>query len=114
MTCLKIIIPVLICMFCSLQCNAQNNDKYVYKDTSIQLEETPSKSIEEPNEETGIKEAKAETGYETEPDTTLRINHFVISADSIEALKKSKPFAYARNLDSLLKALDQETKKQPD
>jgi hypothetical protein len=39
------------------------------------------------------------------PDTILRLNSLTISRDSITALKNSKPFAYAKNLDSLLKAL---------
>ena len=51
--------------------------------------------------------------------TALQPNQFVISKDSIEALKNSTSFAYLKNLDSLLRAeqklqLAQQKDKQPE
>jgi hypothetical protein len=104
----KIIILLLLVAFSFFNCKAQEGNKYVYQDSSVRSMDTISVKI--------IRSASADstrmidstilvTNVATVPDTILRLNDLVISVDSMNALKNSTAFIYAKDLDSLLKDL---------
>lgn len=82
----KIFISLLILLFCSTA-KAQDvqEEKYVYSDSNENI---------------------------IEIDTTVYFSELTISVDSVEAWKNLKNFAYAKYLDSLLKAKKEEANKQ--
>jgi hypothetical protein len=90
-------------------CNAQEGNKYVYQDSTVQSTDS-TKIVEAPPST----DSSSQTIINNTviPDTILRLNSLVISRDSIELLKNSKAFAYAKNLDSLLKALKMQQKTE--
>jgi len=80
----------------------------VYQDSTVQSSDS-TKVVEAPPTDSSSQTTITNTVI---PDTILRLNSLVISRDSIELLKNSKPFAYAKNLDSLLKALKMQQKTE--
>ena len=96
----KSVISILLLSFCFLSSKAQDN--YVYQDSSlVKPDSIAINSIEEK----GIGDDSEEKVSDVIPDTTLTNNKLTLEGDSIGVLKNSKPFAYAKNLDSLLKEL---------
>ena len=79
-----------------------SNDDYVYKDSTINIENIVEKKYPEGN--TAIKKIFA--------DTSLLVNQYSLINDSAEALKNTTDFAYAKNLDSILKLLQKEELNQ--
>jgi hypothetical protein len=84
----KNIIPFIFFVFLFFTTAAQDTSKYVYEDSSVKNEETPGNN----------------SIISASPDTSLQLNTLELSPDSVNALKESTSFAYAKNLDSLLKA----------
>jgi uncharacterized protein DUF4129 len=83
--------------------------KYVYRDSSLlQSEENIDSAVVEPP----IVEAPVTTIIEEDIDTTLRHNGLEIPPDSAKQWKDLKEFAYIKNLDSLLKAKQEEERKK--
>jgi len=95
---MKYYIVLLLFVFC---CGSSFAQEHVYEDTSIMASENGSTDTEEvipaPIEEIS-------TGTVAVPDTVLRNNGRSLSYDSLLKLKDEKRFAYAKKLDSLLKA----------
>lgn len=113
----RAVISILAVLFCSFCAVAQDNN-YVYQDTSILQKdsiEAASRVIELAREEerTADGEETDETN-EFVMDTVLKYNQLSIDPDSIRALKNSKSFGYAKNLDSLLLAYQQAHEKEED
>ncbi len=96
-------IPLLfLFFFCAA--NAQEK-KYVYKDSTMDVQPGNNYAAELPNTDSATLSAK-EYNFSNEDektDTVLRFNKLNIPADSIEAWKNLKAFGYAKYLDSLLK-----------
>lgn len=93
-----------VLMLCCLHAQNMNHDSLLQVLEDLQQE---SKNEEIPLEEAYMPE-------EILADTFLNINPIAISNDSVNAWKKKKEFAYASNLDSLLKAhQDKEKAKKP-
>ena len=96
----KRFISFLIMVLSVSCCKAQDSSKYVYQDSTVkQTEAAP------------VADSAAASTTPVVPDTILHLNSLTLSRDSITALKNSKPFAYAKNLDSLLKALKDKNKE---
>jgi len=87
-------ITLSLLLFCGLHPQCQDTQKYVYQDSALLYPET--QEAEEYSEE--------ETNETIFTDTSLVNNRLVLSADSVNAFKNARPFAYAKSLDSLLKA----------
>ncbi|UEG49323.1 hypothetical protein LK994_11835 [Ferruginibacter lapsinanis] len=88
----KFIISFLLLLLCSIYSTAQD----ITVDTVVS-------SIEEPPKENS--ENTEKFIYAAEPDTTLYATEKLVSRDSINQYKKSEAFAYAKNLDSILKSM---------
>ncbi|MEO6723617.1 MAG: DUF4129 domain-containing protein [Ferruginibacter sp.] len=92
------VILILLSLLFVVNATAQDN-RYVYKDTSI---------VDADSVETNVVVADnsgdeaVETAAIVYADTSLRYNQLTLERDSVEALKKLKALAYAKNLDSLL------------
>ncbi len=88
----------MLLLFSSFCSGAQDNN-YVYKDTAmLYADSVEARGMEVApveNNEKGNKEDYV-------ADTVLRYNQLSVDPDSIMVLKNSKPFGYAKNLDSLL------------
>ena len=109
------IIIILTLILCSRQhAWCQESKEYLYVDSNLLnppdvvdtvLAEQPATAEDEMG-------AEAQDDYEEKRiyvlDTNLVNNELSLSNDSILALKNSKQFAYARSMDSLLKALQKE------
>ena len=93
------IIPLAVLLLSALYSTAQDNT-YVYKDSALLYEDSVVAAPMEmaPSEDTSEQDEQDE--YVT--DTTLTSNQLAVDYDSVRVLKNSKPFAYAKNLDSLL------------
>ena len=98
----RILILVLV-LSCSLFLRAQENTEYS-TDTVVRIIEAPQAVDEDEN---------YDERYEPVIDTTLSLRSIEITTDSINSWKKKPAFAYVRNLDSLLKASQQEAEPQP-
>ena len=104
MRCTKLLISLCLCILCSLHSGAQDSD-YVYADSSVIRADSLSAKIfvfdknNQPNKNTII-------------DSSLQKSQVSIINDSAEALKNTRSFAYAKNLDSILKALQKEQLSQ--
>lgn len=109
---LHTLLPILILLLCSKYVPAQT--EHVYEDSSILYpaeEAGENKVIVQAPEETTEYQPISTSPFQM-PDTLLVNNNHFISRDSISTLKNSKPFAYAKNLDSLLKDLKQKQNNQ--
>jgi len=99
-----ILLPLFI--FCCLFTKAQDTD-YVYKDSSV----IAADSVTTRSLEVGVR--KNNWQNTTVPvDTLVQNTQLSIAADSAEALKNESSFAYAKNLDSVLKVLQSEQHNQ--
>ena len=99
MRCKFLFITFLGVFFCSFLLKAQNNDDdYVYKDSTVSNENI----VEKKSNDSGKIIKKNIT------DTSLQVNQYSLINDSAEALKNTTDFAYAKNLDSILKLLKKE------
>ncbi len=68
------------------------------------LEQAYAQTDDESTSDSAVAVMDEESTWEDEPtDTIIRFYNFEISKDSIELYKRSKDFAYVKNLDSLLK-----------
>lgn len=100
MRCTKLLISLCLSVLCSLHSSAQDTD-YVYADSSVlRADSLSSRTLvfdksNQPNKNSVI-------------DSSLQKNQVSIINDSAEALKNARSFAYAKNLDSILKALQKE------
>lgn len=103
---------ILILLLCSTYVHAQS--EHVYEDSAIlyPADETEENSVivQAPEETTGY--SAINTSPFIMPDTLLVNNNHFIDSDSIRALKNSKSFAYAKNLDSLLKDIKEKQNNQ--
>ncbi len=108
-------ISVIIMLFCSFSAKAQENN-YVYQDTAILQKDSidaAARAIElSKGEEGTADEAVTEDYEEYVADTLLKNNQLSIDPDSVRALKNSKSFAYAKNLDSMLLSYQQSHEKE--
>ncbi len=110
---LRMLLPMLMLLLCSTYVHAQT--EHVYEDSAIlypQEEETSTEVIVQAPEET-TDYSPVNTSPFVAPDTLLVNNNHFIPGDSAKALKNSRPFAYAKNLDSLLKDLKEKQNSQP-
>jgi hypothetical protein len=99
MKCRKYLIILILMFICRLQAAAQDSE-YVYKDvTVLHADSVAAASLEK---ETQTYNAPAEPEV---TDTFLQNKQLLIYKDSAEGLKKDAAFNYARNLDSILIAL---------
>ena len=97
---------------------AQGQEKrYIYIDSTLlkngepyPAEEPADEAVAEPvpDDHTEINEAVNEEVL----DTTLYLNGLITSPDSVRQWKKAKEYAYMKNMDSLLKDLQQKEKNQ--
>lgn len=113
-----LLISVLSLFFFSVAPAQQK--KYIYIDSSLmqrdrngalvpieEIQQDPETIVTSP--ETSVVHARPEEETtELPPDTTLYFNGHAISPDSVLKWKEERDFAYAKNLDSLLKALQKE------
>lgn len=101
---------LLLC-FCFLANNlfAQQNEKYLYQDSSIIYQHNKANNSGSKTEQAADNEEENE--FVPEADTILVNNNLFITPDSNRALKKEKSFAYAKILDSLLKDLQKQQEK---
>jgi len=104
-------------LLCSVQVHGQTSRHHVYEDSSILYPSDQGSStevieapVQEDVQEVTDEAAVTESAGENIPDTSLGKNSNTVSQDSITILKNTKPFAYAKNLDSLL--IDLKKKQQ--
>lgn len=98
MKCSKFFIILYLLFFCCLHAVAQDSD-YVYKDSSvINADSLATRGL-------AVEIKKNAFLNNTAADTAIRINQLSGINDSAEALKNITAFAYAKNLDSILKAV---------
>ena len=93
---------------------AQAQKKIIYEDTSLlqKEEEVISAPVEDFSTiDTAVVQAPVEESEET-ADTTLYKNELDFSYDSIKNWRNLKAYAYAKNLDSLLKSLKKKEVKE--
>lgn len=106
MTFIKFLISVTLVILCSQYCRAQDTD-YVYADSSVIKADSLStkalvfdmKKNDRLNEYAAI-------------DSSLKKAQVSVINDSAEALKSASSFAYAKNLDSILKVLQKKQRSQ--
>jgi hypothetical protein len=97
-------------LFSFIVCAVHAQDKkYVYTDSALlQTEEDTASGV------LPVKDYVVTMQEEVKPDTTLVFSQLKISPDSVRNWKEMKAFAYAKYLDSLLKAKqDQQKAEQP-
>lgn len=103
MRCSIFLLMLLTALF-GVQHSAAQDTDYVYKDSSAIVDS--GQIVQMSNTKiTIVKEGDSE-------DTLLKNKRLALVNDSAEALKKLPAFAYAKNLDSLLKDLQQKQEKQ--
>lgn len=107
-------ILIAVLLFSSVWAGAQDNN-YVYRDTAILYADSLEAATNTAIKATGalaLDENETDESYVGYlPDTVISNNNLVIETDSVKALKNQKPFAYAKNLDSLLIAYQQSLQK---
>jgi len=107
----KYILSPLLLLLISMECNAQETDNYIYKDTAILHSKdkvSDTMEVQAPMEDDVSGEENALNNFETDkPDTSLISNQLFITRDNVRNLKNEKQLAYAKKLDSLLKDLQQ-------
>ncbi len=103
----KYFLIVALVFFCTLTCCAQDTAEYVYKDSMLIVADSVNKAVAvEEQKDSYIKKIVV-------PDTAQRRKQLGIVNDSAEFLKNDPAFAYAKNLDSLLKSLQDKQQKAP-
>jgi hypothetical protein len=111
---------LIVLLLAGSLCIRAQGKKYVYEDTMPTVVEAPvpADGYDTDSTETRV-EAIPNKTYEDVPeaekiDTALYRNYLYVSADTVHRLKQMKDLAYARYLDSLLLAEQQEKKsKEP-
>lgn len=100
-TCITFLLVFFLCA-----AHAQEK-KYVYQDTAL-MQQDDAPVVASPVEDEAV-----DTKTEDKTDTTLYFNKLKVSPDTVEGWKNARAFAYARYLDSLLKAkqMKEELKK---
>ena len=105
----KYFLSPLLLLVIMMQCNAQQADNYIYKDTSILNSNsslTDTMVAQESNDENSSSENATANNFETfTADTSLIHNQLFITKDNARNLKNERQLAYAQKLDSLLKDL---------
>lgn len=97
MRCSKFFIILYGLFFCCPRARAQDSE-YVYKDSSVIMADSiATRSL--------VVEMKKNSSLNDIVDTVLKNSKLSGLSDSAEALKNAASFAYAKNLDSILKAL---------
>jgi hypothetical protein len=97
MKCCKFLTVLLLIVVCCVDCLAQDSE-YVYRDPADVAKDSAIKALQ-------AAETKAKMVSASNNDTALYNQQLAIAGDSAEALKESPSFRYAKNLDSLLIAL---------
>jgi hypothetical protein len=109
----------LLCCICLLGCfsvQAQQK-KYVYEDTSVALpppQNDPAELYDDEGVSTVVeapKEDEEKVFVEKAIDTSLYPNQLVIANDTVQQVKTMEQLAYARYLDSMLRAAQDNQKK---
>lgn len=97
---IKLLILLLFAQCSFFLCPAQKEQEYLYQDSSIIYPDSVTNNVSDSENENNDQAAVI-----SQPtiDTTLYDNQISISRDSLNELKAKKEFAYAKNLDSLLK-----------
>lgn len=107
----KYFLASLLFLIISVQSDAQKADKYIYKDSSILYSKDKvidTMVVQESKEDDFYNTDKVSNNTETaKPDTTFISNKLFITKQNVRNLKNEKQLAYAQNLDSLLKDLQQ-------
>ena len=106
---LKYIFSPLLLLVITMQCNAQQADNYIYKDSSIlnsNGQVMDSMVAEAPMEDNISGEDAVANNFQTiKTDTSFTHNQLFITKDNVRALKNETQLAYAQKLDSLLRDL---------
>ncbi|MCP9752493.1 DUF4129 domain-containing protein [Ferruginibacter sp. HRS2-29] len=102
----KRLILIILLFFTFAAANAQKRFEYVDSTLMYEQQEKVEKDDEEYNDYT-----TEETDDDIQGDTGVSLRAATILKDSIDFWKNKKEFAYAKNLDSLLKAKQEEGKK---
>ena len=106
MRCSKFFIILYGVFFCCTGAAAQDSE-YVYKDSSVIMADSiATRAL--------VVEMKKNSSLNDDVvDTVLKNNQLSGVSDSVEALKNAASFSYAKNLDSILKALQKKRITQP-
>jgi hypothetical protein len=102
----KFLISLSMVILCSLHCGAQDTD-YVYADSSvIKADSLLTRAL--------VVDIKKNSRFNENVivDSSLQKRQLSIINDSAEVLKNARSFAYAKNLDSILKVLQQAQRSQ--
>jgi hypothetical protein len=99
---LKFILPFFLLLFYSIAMQAQDKEKYLYKDSSVLFPQDNDADTVANALDSSVDEEQSIVA-----DTILVNNGLYIPKDSVIAIKKEKSFAYATILDSLLKDMQQ-------
>ncbi len=102
------IIPLLLVLFCSHCCHAQQKQKYLYEDSAIMYPDAKNNIA---TEKPAVNDS--DEGKKVMVDTVLYKNELMLHPDSVSLLKNEKPFSYAKNLDSLLKRRQNKKETNP-
>ena len=104
----KFLLSFLLLFCCSVHLQAQTAKEYVYVDSTLLYpgEKESDTVVAAPEEEEYTDTSAQVISYAA--DTSLLYNELKLSRDSIRLLKNSKPFAYAKVMDSLLKELQKQ------
>jgi hypothetical protein len=107
-----IYISILLMSFLSA---AQAQKKIIYEDTSLLQKDEPVVTMPDEtviNIDSTVVQVPVEEATETPADTALYKNDLSFSYDSIKNWRNLKDYAYAKNLDSLLKNLKKNERKE--
>ncbi len=98
----KFVITIVLVFFYSLLVRAQHSDDdYVYRDSAVNIEHSVENKI-----------VRLSPGNEKYIYDSLQLNDYAAINDSAEILKNTLDFAYAKNLDSLLKVLQKQEQSE--
>ncbi len=106
MRCTRLLLSFSLLCLCSLHLAAQDSD-YVYKDSSLIVADSVAA-----DEQAAAVTKQAAVANTSEADSIANVNKLASMNDSAEGLKHLKSFAYAKNLDSMLMALQKEEQGQ--
>jgi hypothetical protein len=106
MKCSKYLIVLVLIFICRLHTAAQDSE-YVYKDVTVLHADSVAAAVLEKETQTYNAPAEPEV-----VDTFLQNKQLLIYKDSAESLKKDAAFIYAKNLDSILIALQKKQLSQ--
>ncbi len=102
----KPIVFLLLAIVSLTSLKAQEKDNYIFRDSSVmEPVDSPVSAADSVSKMRDEENNNDTNNTKVFADTVLVSNELVISADSIRILKTTRPFAYAKNLDSILKSL---------